>query len=355
MSLRLYRVLPGTRPNTTSTNITTWLSLTHGSTMVSRTSDIARLTSAPPRLQHNGLTLTEVDIYLRTAIEAGVLATEVTHDNVTGHCKTEQCFWKPYNTLAICSRVEDATDMLSFDYNPPRVPVGGDNITVPENRYQVPNKSCNFHVQGKFFLANRYQLGIEEKEALTQRATPNNTETNLPDLAQIYLSYFDPCLGRYNTSGGIEPETWRAYKATFNLCVQTHNSSQNASGMHTTVISNNVDLKWANETYPVNTSDPDSIMKNRYCAQPPNSTERFCIEEKALKDIGGQLATTLDIKAYLGVIGDHYYSYAQWAPNLSNDVLGIEPADPARCSANISGMAGYDHRIKNIANSLSNA
>jgi hypothetical protein len=69
--------------------------------------------------------------------------------------------------------------------------------------------------------------------------------------------------------------------------------------------------------------------------------------------IGGQLAITLDIGAYWGGRGDHYYVYSNWAPNLGRDVLG---RDPGICSTDESlRMRGYERRISSIAISLSNA
>ena len=100
----------------------------------------------------------ETHLYLKTAIEAGLLADYVTHYNTTVHRETGKCFWGQYYTLAICSQVKNATHMLSFDrfgQRPPRVPVGGDNLTHPQMQYLVPEYST-FHAQGNFFAADRF-------------------------------------------------------------------------------------------------------------------------------------------------------------------------------------------------------
>lgn len=75
------------------------------------------------------------------------------------------------------------------------------------------------------------------------RATPNNSDTNLPDLAHSYLEYYDPCLGNASLLAGTGNAAWKAHRAVFNICVKTHNVSYNASGLHTIVVSENKTLK----------------------------------------------------------------------------------------------------------------
>jgi hypothetical protein len=285
-----------------------------------------------------------MDVYLKSAIEAGLLAAEVTHDDVTGHCGTEKCSWEPFHTLAICSKVEDADDMLSFEHGKaPRVLLGGDDIKSGDYKLQA---SGNFNIKSKFFAADRYEgnANANYTKIVQLRPTPNNTDTNLADLAQVYLTYFDPCIASYSYEEKKDWKAWRAHKATFNLCVQTHNTSYNASGIHTTILSNNPNLKWSNETVG---------QKKQYCTQLPDSKDRFCMEDHLLELIGGQLALTLDTTALWGGRGDHFDMYSIWSPNLGSDILG---PDPGICSSDKNrGIKGYERRMKSIATSLSNA
>jgi hypothetical protein len=184
-----------------------------------------------------------MDVYLKSAIEAGLLAAEVTHNDVSGHCRTEKCSWEPFHTLAVCSKVEDADDMLSFEHGKvPRVLLGGDDNDSGDERLQAGG---NFHIKSKFFAADRYEGSRNENYTKTVRLrpTPNNTDTNLADLAEVYLAYFDPCIAPYSYEEKKDWKGWRAHKATFSLCVQTHNTSYNASGIHTTILSDNQNLK----------------------------------------------------------------------------------------------------------------
>jgi hypothetical protein len=285
-----------------------------------------------------------MDVYLKSAIEAGLLAAEVTHDDVAGHCGTEKCSWEPFHTLAVCSKVEDADDMLSFEHGKvPRVLLGGDDIDTGDHKLQAGG---NFNIKSKFFAADRYVGNSNENytKVVRLRPTPNNTDTNVADLAQVYLAYFDPCIAPYSQDLENNWKAWRAHKATFSLCVQTHNTSYNASGTHTTILSNNQNLKWSNETVK---------STKQYCTQLPDSNDRFCLEDRTLEFIGGQLALTLDTTAYWGGRGDHYSIYSIWSPNLGSDVLG---RDPGICSSDESrGIKGYERRMKSIATSLSNA
>ena len=286
---------------------------------------------------------TYMEVYLKSAIEAGLIATDVTHDDVAGHCGTEKCSWEPFHTLAVCSKVEDADDMLSFKRGKvPRVLLGGDDIESGSFKLTAGG---NFHIKSKFFAADRYQgNNINYTKIVRLRPTPKNEDTNLADLAQVYLSYFDPCIAPYSQDEETDWKGWRAHKATFSLCVQTHSTSYNASGIHTTILSENENLKWSNETV-------ENLKE--YCTQLPDSTDRFCMSDGILEVIGGQLALTLDTTAYWGGVGDHYYVYSIWAPNLGSDVLG---PDPGICSSDKSrGIKGYERRMKSIAASLSNA
>jgi hypothetical protein len=284
-----------------------------------------------------------MDVYLKSGIETGLLTARATHDDVAGRCAREKCSWEPFHTLAICSRVEDADGMLVFeDGKTPRV-LPGEDIGAGD---KMIFSDINFHIRSNFFAADRYQGSSDENytKLIRTRSTPNNTKTNLPDLAQVYLAYFDPCIAEYAYDEKEDRKGWKAHKATFNLCVQTHNTSYNTSGLHTTVLSNNEDVKWSNETV-------DDRLQ--YCTQLPGSTDRFCMDDDALMVIGGQMAVSLETTAFWGAPGDHYYVYTTWAPNLGSDVLG---RDPGICSTDeYHGIKGFERRANNIATSLSNA
>ncbi|KAF3033215.1 hypothetical protein E8E11_000264 [Didymella keratinophila] len=307
------------------------------------------------------------DLHLKDAIEAGLLAANVTHDDVRAHCQTDKCSWVPYKTLAVCSKVEDAADMIVFDTDrdhatafdqvPPYVPVGGDNFTdagytIP--KYTIP-LSSTFLAQGKFFFADEYHSTREPEAAklLRQCSTPISSGSNIPDLAQIYITYFDPCLGSFEDRK-TNTKLWKAHKATFNLCLQTHSLHYDASGLHTNVVSQEIDVKWDNSTYKeTEVTSIEAITRAQWCAHTPPTADVFCIPHTALMLIGGQLVTTLDIKALWGAPKYEYYSYSQWAPNLSRDILG---PDPGICSTDADrGFEGFKHRMDSLAISLTNA
>lgn len=238
--------------------------------------------------------------------------------------------------------MDDVTDeLVRKDHYHPYIELGEENTMTKKNTFQAIG---TFRTRSKFFGADRYvdweHADVNITKVARARATPNNSDTNLPDLAHVYLEYYDPCLGNETQLAGTGNETWRAYRAVFNLCVQTHIVSYNTSGMHTNVLSENTNLKWDNEIY-------------QYCTGVPGFTDRFCFYDDDAMLIGGQLAVTLDIGAYWGGPGDHYYLYSNWAPNLGRDVLG---RDPGICSTDESlRMRGYERRMNSIAISLSNA
>ncbi|KAH6621936.1 hypothetical protein C7974DRAFT_213696 [Boeremia exigua] len=113
--------------------------------------------------------------------------------------------------------------------------------------------------------------------------------------------------------------------------------------MQTTVLSEGLNAKWTIESH---------LTGDEFCTELPDTTDRFCIFGRTLTTISGQLAITLDIKAYWGGLGDHYYVYSNWAPNLGFDVLG---PDPGVCNHDADhGIKGYERRMDSIAASLSN-
>lgn len=293
------------------------------------------------------------DTYLRSAIEAGVLAAEVSHADVMGHCNMTECSWEPYNTLAICSRVEKADHMLSFEGRQhPRILVDGADFDQPDGNSQAAgggNRS-SFFTQSKFFAANIVSDSADANSTTIPllHADPNNYTTGLPDLAHIYLTYVDPCLApNISWRDVIGPEAWKAHKAIFNLCVQTHNSSYNASGMHTIVLPTEVNTIWTNE----NATESRSA-RIRYCTKPPGSIDKFCLPLSVLVNIGRQLAASMKIEADWRGPGDAFYAWSDWASNLGFDVLG---ADPGTCNSGTTrGIEAYEHRINNIATSLTN-
>lgn len=279
---------------------------------------------------------------MKSAIEAGLLVNKATYDEVFGLCTTGQCTWE-YHTLAICSQVEECDYLLNFDSRPPRVLI--DEQDLPDSYgHQISNTSI-LHSQGQYFD------GAESR----RNATPVDTKTNLPDVAQIYLSYYDPCLSAGTDSGTSNSlwesrQAWKAHKATFKLCVQTRRSSFNASGIHTIVTSTNPDLLWLSETAQV--GDEDS--KSQHCTQIADESDRYCVQNHILRMIGGQLVRTLDIKGFAksGILTDSQHD-ALWAPNLGSDILGL---DPGLCAKNISrGIKAFERRTGNIAINLSNA
>ncbi|KAH7066067.1 hypothetical protein BKA63DRAFT_154822 [Paraphoma chrysanthemicola] len=306
--------------------------------------------------------LADVDLYLKSALEAGLLASKVTPSNVTGLCARQTCSWDEYRTLAICSHVDDAEPMLVFPTNttapdfPPHIPLGREEFREGvKSPYQIA-KDSNFHVQARFFAADKTDAkdaGQEAARVLRARPTPNNTATGLSDLAHIYISYYDPCFKVDGVSMDYNPAVWKAHRASFHLCIQTHNTSYNSSGMHTDVLHTEEGMAW-NTEIPIHLTviDPNLDAKSlKYCAQLSDSDDKFCMSRRSVRLIGGQLASTLDISARWGAPRNLVYS--QWAPDLGRDILGL---DPAVCSNDtILGKDGFERRMTNIAASLSNA
>lgn len=300
-------------------------------------------------MHSDGAHFSDLDIYWKNAIDAGITGADITLSDVPSSCMHNSCAWEPYHTLAICSHVENVTDMLDFSgYNHaaeywtyrPRIPLPTDHVV----------EGGSFFTQGTFFMAEDILLSDGR---FRNQSTPNNTGTNLPDLAHIYLSYYDPCEATNDTammwdSFNKDFTPWRSYKAVFRLCIQALKSTYNASGMHTTIDHEVKPIKWTNTT-----TDLERYLGGitHWCANSTEIDEQLCLDQGLLQTIGGQLITSLNISAYWAPPGGDSYFFTENTPNIGLDVLGH---DTSRCDPNYRGFKGWESRVNNIANSITN-
>jgi hypothetical protein len=242
--------------------------------------------------------------------------------NVTGSCDTNHCEWEPYTTLAICSTVEDVSSLIT-KVEP--VELGDPRLHLSQGDFVKPTTFWSQSV-GDF-------SGL----------TGTNNDLRWYSIAEIYLIYSSPCENTsifHNVS-----QNWRAYKATFSLCLQTLNSSYINSILRTEILREEKEIAWEDRY------SQENVYAHPLCGNLDREDEDYCTDMLYLQSANKQLTSTFTTTAVLDV--DNAYSTA-WGPTLVADVLG---SNPQNCTLNETtlGFNGFTRRIKNVAISMSNA
>lgn len=152
-----------------------------------------------------------------------MLLNRVLANEVYGECPTERCTWPIYTTLAVCSTVEDISGLLqqndTYGY------IG--NVFLPGVR---PNKfEHDSTVRSSTSAYDAFGKNIRVFEDV--RPTPPASNGRIADLAQVFIWYHDQCSQYDNpvpSKGHLyigNVAHWRAFKASFQLCLQTYESS----------------------------------------------------------------------------------------------------------------------------------
>ena len=71
---------------------------------------------------------------IQNAASAGLLRNDSDPSQVSGFCPTANCTWEPYDSLALCSTVEDVTSAIILDCQ---------NTPSPGNLSSASSGSCN--------------------------------------------------------------------------------------------------------------------------------------------------------------------------------------------------------------------
>lgn len=310
------------------------------------------------------------DIY--AAMDNGLINDHIYASNATGICPTEFCTWDPYITLGVNVITEDITNMLVRQPDMPAV--------FPQANHSFERKDIGdqgYHNQSTFQLDTRWIFNKEYP-------TPENSNGVLPDLAHIYLSYYDPCLNIEKNPDWRDLKYWRGFKASFKLSLMRLQSTYRQS-MNTEVIQIYDSMSWTNSSYPSATS---LVERQMYCAK--QDAEEFCIRSDKLAALGDNLdwvlnpnsmwfpysilseistnfpTTTLVMWAsYIPVavnstkVGKttefaYQMKYADRAQYILPDILGKKSIFVCRNETKI-GLEGFTRKMNNVATSLSNS
>jgi hypothetical protein len=172
-------------------------------------------------------------------------------------------------------------------------------------------------------------------------STPNETNKNIPDLAQLYIVYYPVC----------EPLTWKAFKGTLSLCLQNLSSTVANSTMRTTILQNTSDVDWQYQFTPNISGSGSFLQSHMFCGRYNDASEDYCIHGQYLNGHGWELARYFNGSASLIPGGDNYL-HGDSMVGLVTDVLGT---DPTACTTQPGlGFDGFKRRVDNLAAAVTN-
>lgn len=170
----------------------------------------------------------------------------------------------------------------------------------------------------------------------------DSPESNLDDIAHLYLAYQDPCLMKGELDKTME--SWKAFKGTVRLCLQTLKTTHNSS-TDTSLLKSHTNLTWNPST------GPESHSNQNWTTTFEN--EDFAVDAATLELVGGQIATSFNFSASFMPGGDNYLYGSMFASNFMSEVLG---PDPLICPNGTGfGREAFDKRLGNVATGLTNA
>lgn len=174
-----------------------------------------------------------------------------------------------------------------------------------------------------------------------------NPNSNLDDLAHIYLVYQDPC--KIQGVGDYTKDTFKAFKGSVRLCLQTLQTAHDSS-TYTTVQASFENLTW---TAPNGTPPPRSVSQVNGNWTTRLGEEDFTIDYATTELIGGQLATSFNFSASFMTGGDNYLYGSVFATSFHSEVVGPNPL--ACTNSTVHGLPAFDKRVANIAIGLTNS
>lgn len=140
----------------------------------------------------------------------------------------------------------------------------------------------------------------------------------------------------------LNAANWKAFKASFSLCLHTLSSSYNNT-MKTTIVETHRDLKWT--SLKVN----DTV-----CPSQQQEGIDFCVGTTDLAQWSNSLSRNWEGAALLQAGADNYYT-GQWVPNVVQDIYGDNPTGCDPWLGPNYSFDGFTRRANNIGIAMSNA
>jgi hypothetical protein len=197
-------------------------------------------------------------------ILAGILDDVPSPSDVIGSCQAEACTWAPYQTLAVCSFVEDLSADATMDnimgYSPGSPPM-----------YEIGVGSWD-RTQGNVSLPETFWMNTQvDGRDPDARAADHEPLRNISTtLVGYYLSCDHDGKPRADWAGQRnDAANWEGFQGSLTLCLQTLSSTYNST-MQTKIIDTQINLDWQIKPGVSNHS------QYRYCVTGQNN-EEYCV------------------------------------------------------------------------------
>lgn len=298
-----------------------------------------------------------MDPILTGAVNSGMTISQQSLSDVGATCSTNKCVWKAYETLGICSSVEDISSTMESSSNTILTSNGtliSLDLILPEIRQEI---------HSELVLSSYDPLGQRDFWVATRL---NRTLTNPANkIADFYVVYFPPCAVTNVTSDTPvylnadwlkikgNYRNWKAFKASLHLCLQTLTSSF-ANGITETVSRQNTesgDSQWQ-ILEPITEWTPISTVY--YHPNESPAKLEYYMNTSSLAAIGDQLFISLNGSALIPATGQYRWS-SDWTFNLGQAIYGSDPMTcvPPNLSSG-TGIYGFERVLNNVAISLTN-
>ena len=301
-----------------------------------------------------------MDTTLSSAILGGI-TTSLNLSDVAAYCSTNDCRWPSYQTLAICSMVEDVSSQLvrqdnHTDSSEHSFYAENMNMTLPvPELYDTKLGNPTFPGPNNFWMAT----------SPSWRANENSVRPNL--IAETYVIYFSACRATNGEVGKPKTEellaarsnltNWRAMKSSFELCIQNIttlivNGTTNTSMLERVdqqpwMIYDNNGVVSKNKTVFSDLMVMYSEIRN---TTPGTLRPQFSVDITSMRALGDIMRLILNGSTTMRQADKKWKNSEQII--LAQDVCS---SDPEVCDAGpVNDTQGFQNRMQNIAVSLTN-
>lgn len=189
--------------------------------------------------------------------------------------------------------------------------------------------------------------------------TSFSNDTNLPNLAEVYYLYYDGCIDRHSGFNKTDPQRWKAFKGRLQFCLQTVEANFETS-TKSTIVASEANIEWYETT---------KFNETAFCTKVESEKEDFCVSESVMESLSIQLNSIFNVTMFFNPSSRETITYnSEWGPILTHDIFGDSRETTAVCDVKrgrsggqnpnpfeLVGLYGFEMRIQNVANSLTNA
>jgi hypothetical protein len=285
------------------------------------------------------------------AIGAGLQQNTIDPSDAAAYCPTNKCSWDNFTTVGVCAQTEEITHLIEERI----ISDGNSSRREPIIQFPFAEPGMIWGPSDSKFQAYTQQIGYYNDPIMSSGSpdsqdyvgTRKNDDSDLPDIAQVYLMFYDPCLGAKDPSNNtrqMNVKYWRAFKGRIRLCLQDI-EAKFENDLKTTILNSRSNVTW----------DPEY----QYASQQRESTASQNPPFATIEMMGRILSTTFHFAGTYHNDADNNTSWWQWegtsnaAAQMTVDVLGYNVSDSCQNRTGL-GFEGFAGRLNSVATSITN-